>query len=83
MQEGARPGRYKMVCDFSGFAGWDDEMVKTWDGKFVLRRFAGSETQRHPQDFVRGRADNQRVPSARPEATDTFLGVNDVTPSSL
>lgn len=67
---GKRPGHYLMTCDLSGFVGWDDEMRKTWDGKFVLKQFWES---RHPQDFVRGRKDDQSVPNARPEGEDVFL----------
>ncbi|MCR5876933.1 hypothetical protein [Phenylobacterium sp. J367] len=54
--------------------------MKQWDGAYVLRRFAD---QRHPQDFVRGIPDNQRVPWASPEPTDTFLSPGDVTQSDL
>lgn len=76
-------GDYRVICDFSGFKAWASECVKTWDGCFVLRRFAGSETRRHPQEYVRGRAENTSVPIARPEATDVFLAPGDVTPSDL
>ena len=83
MQGEARPGRYKMICDYSGFVGYNDEMVRTWNGLYVLRRFVGSESQRHPQDFVRAVPDNQLVPNPRPEPADTFLSPGDVTPSDL
>lgn len=78
-----RPGDYRVICDYSGFKCWASETVKTWDGFRVLKRFAGQETQRHPQELVRGKADNQTVPWSRPEATDTFLSPGDVTPEDL
>lgn len=78
-----RPGDYRVICDYSGFKAWASDCVKTWNGFYVLRQFAGEETRRHPQELVRGRAENTRVPIARPEATDTFLGVNDVTAEDL
>jgi hypothetical protein len=78
-----RPGDWRCICDFSGFKCWASETVKTHDGFRVLKRFAGEETQRHPQELVRGRPDNQRVAWARPEPTDTFLSPGDVTPSDL
>jgi hypothetical protein len=78
-----RVGDYRVICDLSGFKCWASETVMTWNGLRVLRRFAGTETSRHPQDFVRGVKDDQSVPNPRPEAGDTFLGVNDVTASSL
>lgn len=83
MGDEQRVGDWRVQCDYSGFKAWASECVKTWDGYWVLRRFAGEETQRHPQDFVRGRPDNQQVPWSRPEATDTFLSPGDVTPDDL
>jgi hypothetical protein len=78
-----RPGDYRVICDYSGFKCWASETVKTWQGFRVLRRFAGEETQRHPQELVRGKPDRQQVPWARPESADVFLAVGDVTPGDL
>lgn len=78
-----RPGDFRVICDFSGFKCWASETVKTWNGLRVLRRFAGEETRRHPQESVRGRREDTSVPDPRPEGADVFLGVNDVTPESL
>jgi hypothetical protein len=78
-----RPGDYRVICDYSGFQCWASETVKTWQGFRVLRRFAGEETQRHPQELVRGKPDHQQVPWARPEPADVFLAVGDVTPGDL
>lgn len=78
-----RLGDYRVICDASGFKCWASETVKTWDGRRVLRRFVGEETQRHPQDFVRGVREDVSVPDPRPEAPDTFLSPGDVTPDSL
>jgi SH3-like domain-containing protein len=78
-----RPGDWRFVCDLSGFEGWASDIVLTWDNKRVLRRFVGEEAVRHPQDLVQGRPDNQSVPWSRPEGSDVFLGVNDVTAESL
>lgn len=77
-----RPGDWRVICDYSGFKCWASETVLTWNGFRVLRRFAGEETRRHPQDLVRGRTDDQRVPWARPEPTDVFLSAP-VLPSDL
>lgn len=78
-----RIGDYRVICDYSGFKVWASECVKTWDGYLVHRRFAGEETRRHPQDLVRGRPERTVAPNARPEPTDTFLSVGQVTPDSL
>lgn len=78
-----RPGDYRFICAYSGMQGWASESALTWNGHRVLRRFLGEEGQRHPQDLVRAKPERQVPQWTRPEPTDTFLGVNDVTPSSL
>jgi hypothetical protein len=78
-----RPGDYRVICDFSGFKCWASETVKTFNGSRVLARFAGEETQRHPQENVRSRPDLQSVPWSRPEGTDVFLSVGDVSAADL
>ena len=54
-----------MQCDLSGFVGLASEMKETWDGKWVLAKFW---EPRHPQDYVRGRAEDQSVPVSRPRS---------------
>lgn len=78
-----RVGDHLVLCDYSGFKVWASETVKTWDGFRVHRRFVGEEQSRHPQELVRGRVDNQRVPDPRPEPTDVFLAPGDVSASDL
>ena len=75
-----RHGSFNRICDRSGFKVKASETVMEWTGLIVRKE---DFEPRHPQDFVRGKADNQAVPHARPEADDTFLGANDVTQSSL
>lgn len=78
-----RIGDYRVVCDYSGMNCWASETVQTWNGYRVHRRFVGQEQQRHPQDLVRGKPDNQSVPWTRPVVADVYLSPGDVTPSSL
>ena len=78
-----RPGDHLVICDYSGFKVWASETVKTWNGFRVHRRFVGEEQQRHPQDLIRPVPERVGVPNGRPEATDDFLTVNEVTASSL
>jgi hypothetical protein len=78
-----RIGDHKVVCDFSGFVCWASETVMTWNKLRVHRRFVGEEQSRHPQEFVRARADNQSVKNPRGEASDVFLAPGDVTAASL
>lgn len=79
-----RPGDWKFVCSLSGFVGWASDSVVLASGNRALRRFAGQETQRHPQEgqapIVRGEG---QVPWSRPEATATFRSSTAVTPSDL
>jgi hypothetical protein len=73
-------GDHKAICDRSGFEGLASQMVKTWDGKYVLRRFW---EPRQPQDAVRGVVDDQRVAWTRPEPPDTFHEPGSVRPEDL
>jgi hypothetical protein len=75
---GYRPGDFYRVDDITGFKVRASATRKQWNG-FIT----ADPDLRNPQDFVRGVADNQRVPEPRPEATDTFLDVGDVTADDL
>ena len=66
----ARPGHNLVICELSGWAVWDDETRKMWDGKIVYKKFW---EPRHPQDFVRGGFDDQSVAISNPEADDVFI----------
>lgn len=68
------------ICDRSGFKVRQSDMVTEWNGLRVAKRFSEA---RHPQDFLRARPDDQSVKNARPEQTDVFLAVGDVTPDDL
>ena len=68
------------ICQRSGFKYPLEELVKEWTGLLVHRNRVD---QRHPQEFIRGVKDDQTVRNPSPEAEDTFLGLNDVTPGSL
>lgn len=52
------------IDDRTGFRVHADRTMKEWDGTIVARE--DFET-RHPQDFVRGRRDDVRVPDPRPD----------------
>lgn len=67
---GWRAGDFWRVCDVCGFDYRASQTIKRWDGLFVC--LADWET-RHPQDFVRGRMDHQRVPDPRPVPADVFI----------
>lgn len=65
------PGDFWRICDRCGGKFRASMTYRTWDGLFVCRE--DWET-RHPQDFVRGRLDNQNVPNARPEPVNSIIG---------
>lgn len=63
-------GDFNVICDRSGFKVKAGDTRTEWTGKRV--RWQDWEA-RHPQDFVKGRADRQSVHNPRPEASDNFL----------
>lgn len=58
------------ICDRTGFRVPAGELAKEWNGAMVRRQ---SWEPRHPQDFVRGRAEKAGG-SPRPEQADRFIG---------
>ena len=63
-------GDWKVICDVCGFQYLASQLRKRWDNLMVCP--ADWET-RQPQDFVKGVADIQAPPWARPETQDVFL----------
>jgi hypothetical protein len=65
-------GGWKVICDVCGRLFKEHDLQKRWDGVMVC---SGDWEPRQPQDFVRGVADKQAPPWARPEASDDFIFV--------
>ena len=61
-------GEHNFICDRDGFKYKSSEMRKEWNG---LRVHKSNFEPRHPQDFVRGKSDDQSVDWTRSEGTDT------------
>jgi len=61
------PGDYWVICDRCGFKYRRSECRLTWDNLLVCRK---DWEPRHPQDFVRSKRDNQRVPIPRPDSNN-------------
>lgn len=80
MSNSYSPGDYYVICDVCGFKYRASQTQRRWDN---LRVCAKDWEPRHPQDFVRGRRDRQRVPDPRPEPADNFIEVGDVTEADL
>jgi hypothetical protein len=68
-----RPGDFYRICDLSGKKVRASETVKLWNGLIVARDWY---EERNPQDFVRARHDNQRVPDPRPENNASRLRID-------
>jgi hypothetical protein len=75
------PGDFWRICDRCGLKVRQSKTRKTWDNLWTCA--ATCWEPRHPQDFVKGKADKQSVPEPRPEATDYFLSDNEVTAEDL
>jgi len=69
-------GKYN-ICQRSGFRALPGQLVKDAYGHLVLPKY---RDVRHPQDFVKGVAENQRG-SPRPEQDDQFI--DDLYPSGV
>lgn len=70
-------GKWNAICDRCGFKYKSDQLRKEWNG---LRTCSGGGTnncweERHPQDFVRGKADRQKPAWVRPEGGDIDVSV--------
>jgi hypothetical protein len=67
-----KPGSFWRIDDRTGFKVRAEHTRKQWNNIIVRDR---SFEERQPQDFVRGRRDDQTVPQPRPRSTNVFLGV--------
>ncbi len=73
-------GDFNRTCDRTGFKVKASHTTEEWTGNIVRTQ---SWEERHPQDLIRSIPDRQDVPDARPEQTDSFLAVGDVSASDL
>lgn len=68
-----RMGSFYRIDDRTGFATRAEDTQMEWQGLMVSRRVF---ERRHPQDFVKGVADNQTVPYARPRSSNPAVGTS-------
>lgn len=68
-----KPGGFYRICDRTGFAVRAGRTRKQWNNIIVREQ---SFEERQPQDFVRGRRDDQTVPEPRPRQVPVYLGVS-------
>jgi hypothetical protein len=65
-----KPGSFYRIDDRTGFAVRAERTRKEWNNLIVSDRVWEA---RQPQDFVKGVADNQTVPNARPRQPNPYL----------
>lgn len=70
--DGFVSGQHNAICDRCGFKYKSGQLRLEWNG---LRTCCGASTngcweERHPQEFVKARADKQAPKWTRPEAPD-------------
>ena len=65
-------GDWIAVCDSCGRYYKASTLRKRWDGLMVC---SSDWETRHPQDFVRGKAEKQIPPWTRSKSEDTFLDI--------
>ena len=81
MRDWYRPGDHYVICDRCGFKKHASQASRDWNGLVVCFEDLDG---RHPQDYVRGKKDVMAAHDpVRPENTDTFLAVGDVTADDL
>lgn len=68
-------GQWNVICDRCGFAFKSASLRREWTGLMVCHGPATNDCwePRHPQDFVKGRADKQAPAWTRPEPPDDFI----------
>ena len=74
-------GSWNAICDRCGAKKKSGQLKKEWTGYRVCE---GCFETRHPQDFVRGKTDDQSVPWTRSEPADQEIDTSGwVTPDSV
>lgn len=65
-------GQWNAVCDRCGFEFKSSQLKKDWQGFMVCSK---DYEPRHPQDFIKTRAERPAPAWTRPEGEDEFLEV--------
>lgn len=76
IRNGTRPGDWLYTCQRCGFTKYASQIRQEWTGLHVCET---CWEPRHPQEFVRGVADDMTVPFANPPSDPVFLDPNEVS----
>lgn len=76
-------GLWNVICQRCGFKYKSNQLQREWTGFIVCYGPGTNECwePRHPQDFLRGKKDPQRVEYIRPDLRDKFVDVTYVDPT--
>ena len=72
-----KQGSYLIRDDISGRIVFNDEAGETWDGQIREQRHVGEDAWRHPQDFIRAKADPYPVSPIRPRGPTATIDFTD------
>lgn len=72
-----KPNDFNRICDRCGFKRKASETREEWNGLIVCADTCWEP--RHPQEFVRGKYDDQRVYRPRPDSDPVFVSPTDIT----
>lgn len=75
-------GQHNAICDRCGFKFKSAKLRREWTGLMVCSGPATNDCweERHPQEFVRGRKDDQTPRWVRPEQADSFITPGPIDP---
>lgn len=69
-------GDWNAICDVCGFKFKASDLKLRWDG---LRVCEIDWERRHPQELIRPLPDEPKLPWTRPEGTDVFVGLSNMS----
>ncbi len=72
-----KPGDFNRICHVCGFKRKASETSENWRGQIVCADTCFEN--RHPQDFVRGRYDEQRVYKPSPDSEPDYLDADEIS----
>lgn len=74
-------GDWNFICEVCGFKRKASDGLERWDGLMVCKPTLkpGCWETRHPQELIRPVPDQQKLPWTRPESTDTYVQLPNMT----
>jgi hypothetical protein len=76
-----KKGEHNAICDRCGFKYKSSQLRKEWTGLMTCRKHCWE--RRNQQDLIKAVEDKQTVSWSRPETTDVFISLGDITADDL